>query len=183
MRLSLASNGSFYGTTESGGSHGYGTVFRLSASGAVTTIYNFDFSHGAYSYGPLVQGGDKNLYGMASEGGSHQKGGGVVFKMTLKGVITMLRSFDGDSLTDGAYPTDGLLAGTDGNFYGSTFLATGGVGFYGTLFRIDKNPVWTSRMRPSVSMMSRDRKPSNCSPASRSSCPSARGTGSSPRSA
>jgi uncharacterized repeat protein (TIGR03803 family) len=137
--LLLASNGSFYGTTGSGGSHGYGTVFRLSTSGAVTTIYNFDFSHGAYSYGPLVQGGDKNLYGMTNEGGSYQKGGGVVFKMTLKGVITILHSFDGDSLTDGAYPTDGLLAGTDGIFYGSTFLATGGVGFYGTLFKIDKN--------------------------------------------
>ncbi len=136
--LFLASNGGFYGTTASGGSHSYGTVFRLSASGAVTTIYNFDFSHGAYPYGPVVQGSDKNLYGMAYEGGSYQAGGGAVFKMTLKGAITILHSFDGDSVTDGSYPTDGLVAGTDGNFYGSTFGATGGSGFYGTLFKLDK---------------------------------------------
>jgi uncharacterized repeat protein (TIGR03803 family) len=142
--LFLASDSHFYGTTASGGSHGYGTVFRLSASGVVTTIYDFDFSHGAYPSGPVVQGSDKNLYGLAYEGGSQESPGGVVFKVTLTGAITVLHSFDGGSLTDGAYPSDGLLLGTDGNFYGSTFgNGVGGTGYYGTLFKIDAKGNYT----------------------------------------
>jgi len=138
--LLLASNGSFYGTTSSGGSHNVGTVFRLTAAGAVTTVYSFDFSHGAYLYQPLVQGSDKNLYGMTNEGGNGQAPDGVVFKLTLKGVITVLHNFDGDIGTDGSFPTDGLVAATDGTFYGTTLIApNGGTALYGTLFRIDKN--------------------------------------------
>jgi len=136
--LLLASNGSFYGTTSSGGSHNYGTVFKLTASGGVTTIYNFDYSHGAYPYQPLVQGSDKNLYGITYEGGTAQSPGGVVFRMTLMGAITILHNFDQDSLSDGSFPTDGLVAASDGNFYGTTLVApNGGSGFYGTIFRID----------------------------------------------
>jgi uncharacterized repeat protein (TIGR03803 family) len=136
--LFLASNGSFYGTTSIGGSHNYGTVFRLTAGGAVTTIYNFDYTHGASPYQPLVQSADKNLYGMTYEGGSAQSPGGEVFKMTLAGEITVLHSFDQDSVSDGSFPTDGLVAAADGNFYGTTLVApNGGSGFYGTIFRID----------------------------------------------
>lgn len=36
-----ASDGSFYGTTYGGGTHGDGTVFKITQSGALTTLYSF----------------------------------------------------------------------------------------------------------------------------------------------
>ena len=40
-RLVQGSDGYFYGTTESGGAHGVGTVFRISTNGALTSLYSF----------------------------------------------------------------------------------------------------------------------------------------------
>jgi uncharacterized repeat protein (TIGR03803 family) len=77
-------------------------------AGAVKTIQNFDYTHGASPYQPLVQSADKNLYGMTYEGGSAQSPGVELFKMTLAGEITVVHSFAQDSVSDGSYPTDGL---------------------------------------------------------------------------
>jgi uncharacterized repeat protein (TIGR03803 family) len=131
--LVLASDGNFYGTTESGGTHGYGTVFRLSSSGTVKVIYNFDSTNGAYPYGGLVQGGDGNLYGTTQQGGANNNNAGTIFKLTLRGSITVLYSFNSQS-SDGAYPFAGLVAGTDGNFYGTASSSTGAL--YGVVFEI-----------------------------------------------
>jgi uncharacterized repeat protein (TIGR03803 family) len=137
--LILASDGNLYGTTFDGGP-GYGTVFKLSASGAIKTIYNFDYTHGANPYGPLVQGSDGNLYGTTSQGGTAPNPGGVVFKLTLKGSINVLKNFDTNS-ADGANPWAGLVAGTDGNFYGAATQSNGAP--YGTLFEITKGGTFT----------------------------------------
>jgi uncharacterized repeat protein (TIGR03803 family) len=61
--------------------------------------------------------------------------------MTPAGKLTVLRSFD---LTNGATPYAGLLQGTDGNLYGTTFSGGTGqtngncplIGFCGTAFRL-----------------------------------------------
>ena len=39
--LVQGSDGNFYGTTYEGGTHGCGTVFKISANGALTTLYSF----------------------------------------------------------------------------------------------------------------------------------------------
>lgn len=133
--LVLASNGNLYGTTILGGSYGYGTVFQLSLSGALKTIYNFDYTHGAYPHGIVVQGSDGYLYGTCEAGGTATHPGGVVFKLSVTGSITVLTNFDSTSITDGYQPL-GLVAATDGTFYGVTPSSQGGPADYGTLFGI-----------------------------------------------
>jgi uncharacterized repeat protein (TIGR03803 family) len=67
--LVQGSDGNFYGTTEFDGStacvNGCGTVFRITPSGAFTTLLSFDGT-GGYSpsaYGGLLLGTDGNFYG------------------------------------------------------------------------------------------------------------------------
>ena len=136
--LTLGSDGNLYGSSQVGGLTYQGTVFRMAPTGIVSILHSFDSSDGEYLYGPLVQGNDGLLYGTAYSGGSGQ--GGVIFKMNLSGTITLLRQFDVNSLTDGFYPTAGLAAATDGNFYGAnTFGNSSGSVVYGNLFKINSS--------------------------------------------
>ena len=141
--LLLASDGNFYGTSWVGGAYQGGSVYRMSAAGVVKIIYSFDGTHGSSPYGPVVQGSDNLLYGTAIAGGS-VNGGGVVFKMTTAGKITVLHQFDSTSPTDGYAPVAGLVAATDGNFYGSTDQGSGGgAARLGVLFKITKTGTYS----------------------------------------
>jgi uncharacterized repeat protein (TIGR03803 family) len=81
--LVLGSDGSFYGTTQSGGTNGgEGTIFKISASGAYTSLYSFSGGNdGANPQAALVQGSDGSFYGTTANGG--QSGAGTVFRLTL----------------------------------------------------------------------------------------------------
>ncbi|MGA3008484.1 MAG: choice-of-anchor tandem repeat GloVer-containing protein, partial [Opitutaceae bacterium] len=139
--LVQGTDGNFYGTTEIGGStytgllgnEGYGTVFQMTPTGALTTLYSFDaMGDPAAGYHPeadLAQGSDGNFYGTTPDGGDF--GRGTVFQMTPGGVLTTLVSFNG---TNGAYPFAGLVQGGDGNFYGTT--TDGGDFGRGTVFQM-----------------------------------------------
>lgn len=85
-----------------------------------TTVASFDGSDGYGPQGPLVQGLDGKLYGVASSGGGstvcQKPGCGTVFEMPIGGTLTLLHAFDG---SDGNGPV-GLVLGTNGEFYGST---------------------------------------------------------------
>jgi uncharacterized repeat protein (TIGR03803 family) len=85
--------------------------------------------------GGLIQGTDGNFYGTTSLGGANNTG--TVFQITSGGALTTLFSFTGG--TNGAIPEAGLVQGTDGNFYGTTFL--GGTNNDGTVFSISSNGV------------------------------------------
>src|SRR5208337_3831767 len=54
--LIRASDGSLYGATEYGGSHGDGTIFRLGTNGALATLASFDGTNGAFPNCGLIQG-------------------------------------------------------------------------------------------------------------------------------
>src|SRR5579871_5646356 len=65
----------------------------------------------------LIQGKNGDLYGTTPQGGAI--GVGTVFKVKADGShFTVLHSFNG-TVTDGAYPTGGLLLGKDGYLYGT----------------------------------------------------------------
>jgi hypothetical protein len=71
--------------------------------------------------GPLTQATDGNFYGLADDGGSFTvcyNGCGTIFQLTSQGAETTLHAFD---LVDGECPAGGLLQGTNGIFYGTTF--------------------------------------------------------------
>jgi uncharacterized repeat protein (TIGR03803 family) len=125
-------DGAFYGTTQGGGDHGYGAVFRLTPSGDFTNLVSFNNVDGAYPYAGLTQTRDGALYGTAQNGGVN--GYGTVFRLMTNGGMTVLTSF---SLTNGAYPKGVLLEGDDGALYGTTF--GGGDGGVGTVFRVTTN--------------------------------------------
>ena len=142
--LVLAKDGNFYGITPGGGTFGQGTVFRMSAAGQLNVIYNFDgHEKGGSPRGPLVQGSDGLLYGTTSGGGLASNPVGVVFKMTTAGKITVLKSFDASDLTDGRLPFAGLVAATDGNFYGGASGSQSGDAQYGVLFKITKSGTYS----------------------------------------
>src|ERR1700680_1133247 len=87
-----------------------------------TSLASFNGTNGADPfYAVLVQGLDGNLYGTTSARGAH--GTGTVFKITPGGTVTTLYSFCAKSkCADGSTPYGGLVLGTDGNFYGTTFV-------------------------------------------------------------
>jgi len=116
--LAEASKGVFFGTASEGGVHAYGTVFKTSPTGKVTTVLNFDGKNGATPQAGLILATDGNLYGTSSAGGKY--GLGTAFKITLTGKLTTLKSFNG---TDGANPTASLMQDTNGIFYGTTTMA------------------------------------------------------------
>jgi uncharacterized repeat protein (TIGR03803 family) len=130
-------NGDFYGTTFYGGANDDGTVFKITASGVLTTLYSFcsqlKCADGANPGAGLTLANDGNFYGTTSGGViiGLQHGDGAVFKITPGGKLTTLHSFDG---TDGAGPVGGLIQATNGIFYGTTPLD--GAGGWGTLFRL-----------------------------------------------
>jgi uncharacterized repeat protein (TIGR03803 family) len=72
-----ASDGNFYGTTLETESSA-GTVFRITPSGTLTTLYSFDGSDGQYPNG-VVQASDGNFYGTTSSAGAYNWG--TVFRL------------------------------------------------------------------------------------------------------
>jgi uncharacterized repeat protein (TIGR03803 family) len=129
-----ASDGFFYGTTESG----YGSVFRMDAAGNFTVLHRFDAyaSDGWRPVSGLIEGRDGFLYGTAPSGGRTPVVApspyGVVYRMDKSGGFTVLRTFSGP---DGRRPLAALMQSVDGLLYGSTSL--GGTSGLGVLFRME----------------------------------------------
>ncbi len=118
--LVQAADGNLYGTTSHAGAYGFGTIFKITPGGALTTLQSFDGTDGAYPYAGLIQATDGNLYGTTFDGGAY--GFGTIFKITPGGALTTLYSFCSQwPCTDGRYPYAGLLQATDGSFYGTTW--------------------------------------------------------------
>src|ERR1039457_5412221 len=86
-----ATNGSLYGTTPGGGAncapYGCGTVFKITPSGTLATLYSFCYqsncTDGADPDGALVQATNGNLYGTTTFGGASNVG--TVFEITPGG--------------------------------------------------------------------------------------------------
>jgi uncharacterized repeat protein (TIGR03803 family) len=127
-------DGNFYGTTSNGGANtSGGTVFKITPSGTLATLYSFcsqtNCADGSIPmFGTLVQGTDGNFYGTTKTGGHNgcvnydlgQRGCGTIFRITPSGKLTTLYKFcHVTGCPDGANPFGGLFQATDGNFYGT----------------------------------------------------------------
>jgi uncharacterized repeat protein (TIGR03803 family) len=129
--LVQGTDGSFYGTTAAGGASDWGTVFKITSAGTLTTLCQFNFAtNGANPVAGLVQGTDGNFYGTTLNGGTARRG--TVFQITSAGTLTTLYNFAG--VLNGGYPGAGLVQGSDSNFYGST--RDGGTFDAGMAFKI-----------------------------------------------
>jgi uncharacterized repeat protein (TIGR03803 family) len=138
--LAQGLDGNLYGTADHTNTNP-GTVFQMTPTGALTTIYEFNPSgtHGVNPSGGLVLGTDGNFYGITSGGGTSKTPGGTVFKVTPSGVQTVLHSFH---VGDGQTPETGLIQASDGAFYGVTYQ--GGAYGNGTIFRITSGGAFAS---------------------------------------
>lgn len=131
-KLIQGKDGALYGTAQSGGQNGDGTVFRITTNGVFSVLYDFgqiidgtsgEPLDGSEPTGALVQGTDGNFYGTTARGGTN--GFGTVFGLTPQGALTRYYSFgqiqdaSGNPL-DGANPSAALVQASDGRFYGTT---------------------------------------------------------------
>jgi uncharacterized repeat protein (TIGR03803 family) len=137
--LVQASDGNLYGTTSFGGSNGFGTVFKLDLSGNYSVLYEFEANIndngnvGASPQGSLTQASDGNLYGTTTLADINSSASlGTVYKIDTSGNFTHLATLDGVSY-------DGLLQGSDGNFYIATTPSYGSADLYGSVYKMDSS--------------------------------------------
>jgi uncharacterized repeat protein (TIGR03803 family) len=131
-------DGNFYGTTQIGGSNtsqspygtGFGTVFRVTPLGELTSLASFQNTNGANPWAGLAKGSDGNFYGTTSAGGDLNDG--TLFQLTSAGVLNSLHTMRAD--IEGSFVLAGLTQGTDGRFYGTS--AAGGQIGAGAIFRM-----------------------------------------------
>src|SRR5262249_52783529 len=94
---------------------GYGTVFKITTNGALTTILSFDHANGANPYAPLLRASDGYFYGTTFKGGAY--GGGTIFRLIpLVQFTNMIVQPEGSLLLGGIGPTNQgfrLWASTD----------------------------------------------------------------------
>ncbi|MGZ8189475.1 MAG: choice-of-anchor tandem repeat GloVer-containing protein, partial [Methylosarcina sp.] len=134
--LLRSSDGTFYGTTYSGGNYGQGTVFKLTAFRKFSILHHFEGGTGGSSPdAELIRGRDGKFYGTVTQGGDDALGGrrkGAVFQIDSTGSFSIFYQFNGSD--DGGNP-HGVSQGRNGNFYGTS--SSGGVNGYGTIYRLD----------------------------------------------
>jgi uncharacterized repeat protein (TIGR03803 family) len=140
--LTLDKKGNLYGTTNSGGANGFGTVFEVAPNGTETVLYSFTGgADGATPQAGLLKVG-ANFYSVTSARGAH--GYGTVFELVKgkKGAWTenTLYSFTGG--TDGANPASNLIKDSAGNLYGTAEY--GGANGDGAVFELAPNSTLTT---------------------------------------
>jgi uncharacterized repeat protein (TIGR03803 family) len=129
--------GTFYGTTEYGGTNDRGSIFSLGTSGKETLLYSFGpatSDDGATPAAGLTEV-DGVFYGTTQDGGSGcaPLGCGTVFKVEPSGGETVLHVFAGG--TDGEHPVAGLID-VGGTLYGATAQGGNGHACCGTIFTV-----------------------------------------------
>jgi uncharacterized repeat protein (TIGR03803 family) len=120
--LVQATDGDLYGTTYAGGTNDYGTIFRITPNGTLTTLYSFCSKNGCTDgyqpIGGLVQATNGSLYGTTINGALLS--GGTVFSLSV-GLEPFVETL----------PTSGS-AGAAVKILGTTLTGTTSVTFDGT---------------------------------------------------
>lgn len=143
-------DGSLYGTTQTRGTNGLGTIFKLLPNGDVEHFFSF----GPFGDNPgvpavgLIRASDGNIYGVTSNGGlglCGSRGCGTVYRITPSDEVTVVYQFGlVNGRTDGEGPAGFLFEGSDGALYGST-VQGGSIDINGgTIFRLTKGGTKTT---------------------------------------
>jgi uncharacterized repeat protein (TIGR03803 family) len=124
-------SGNLYGTTDTGGDYGKGTIFKLAPDGTETVLHSFTGGAGGNRpFAGLLIDAAGNLYGSTFAGGTGRLG--TIFKLDASAVFTVLVNFSG---ANGEEPGE-LVMDAAGNLYGTT-VKGGGPFDAGVVFKID----------------------------------------------
>jgi uncharacterized protein (TIGR03437 family) len=130
--LTLGPDGNLYGTTQFGGAYncagqvrGCGTVFQVTSSGTLTTIYSFSGPDGMNPVNALTLGADGNLYGTTQNGGPH--GYGAFFRVNT---ANSPLSINVNGVVNAATSSGPVSAGSVAAIFG-TFLLNDLITYYG----------------------------------------------------
>jgi uncharacterized repeat protein (TIGR03803 family) len=132
--VTLDSKGNLYGTATLGGPSNEGVVYELTpGSGTLAILGSFNGADGADPYGGVILDSSGDLFGTTQYGGNSSVG--TIWEIVSgSGSVTTLASFD---TSNGARPYAGLVADSNGDFFGTTQF--GGAGSDGTIFELQKN--------------------------------------------
>lgn len=147
-QLIIDAQGNLYGASPYGGIYssngngGDGTVYKVTPAGKLKVLYNFGSSptDGIRPIGPLTHDAAGNIYGTTAAGGAN--GAGTVFRLTPRGVETVLTSFPNNNLGD-TVPGGGVTLDPQGNIYG---YVTSWLGFNadgGDIFKLTPKGVYS----------------------------------------
>jgi len=123
--LVFGADGNLYGTSIYGGSGG--SIFRVTPSGTVSTVYDFDSAPVGSTAAGLLLGMDNKLYGSDYTGNFFRFDGA-----NLESLGSLGTGFD-------APINSGLASGSDGSFYGASYI--GGSSNSGFIYKLDVNPL------------------------------------------
>jgi uncharacterized repeat protein (TIGR03803 family) len=136
----LDATGNLYGTTNTGGAHNLGVVYKVTpqpdGTGTVQLLHSFaGGADGANPLAGVVFDQHGNLYGTTSYGGTANCGIAFALAPNQSGGWTeyLLHTFLGVTAQDGENP-NGLTFDAHGNLYGTS--TGGGVDNPGTIFKI-----------------------------------------------
>jgi uncharacterized repeat protein (TIGR03803 family) len=160
-RVSLAKDGTLYGTTNWGGGNGCvanlgcGTVFHLTPAPSApksvlapwneTVLYRFAGGNdGASPEGDLTFDQSGNIYGTTLHGGGSNDRGTVYELIQAGGGWTETVLYSGDVSSDGGTPSGGVIFDKAGNLYGVS--TDGGPAFWGTVYELSRSgSSWTEQ--------------------------------------
>jgi uncharacterized repeat protein (TIGR03803 family) len=130
--VTIGNDGSLYGTTDGGGIHDIGTIWKINAAGVYSVLHYFDNTNGGFPTAGVTIGSDGSLYGTAQIGGIGGGSNGTIWKINAPGAFSVLHDFDG---TDCSCPTAWVTISSDGSLYGTTL--DGGINNVGTVWKIN----------------------------------------------
>jgi uncharacterized repeat protein (TIGR03803 family) len=127
--VTLGTDGNLYSTTGNNDGAGglYGTLYKVTPTGTATLLHTFtNGADGSYPYWPPIEGTNGIFYGTTDA----QATNSTTYSVTSSGTFTTLHTFTGSDGQD----ANGLVQGSDGNFYGST--QSGGANNLGVVYKM-----------------------------------------------
>ena len=131
----IDAKGNLYGADSGGAINTDGSVFRLSAAGKYSSMYDFlSGTDGHCPFSGVAVGKGAFVYGTTVGYGSGGLPLGSVFKLSKSGQFTTLVQFTGGA--DGDYPDQAPIVDKQGNVYGTNYQGNQS-GFAGAVWTIN----------------------------------------------